>query len=289
MELSYNPKIDYLFSKYIYHKSFIVGDEQLWKDVYNGVKKPQQLEQVLMLNCKKIITFIKQKKTKFTMTNLLKCFSILTEHEENPSKLRKMDTIEKLVAVYEERQDEDIAAELFLTVLQEKIFPKKYNVEMAKIIHNFIQWKSGRLPAIIYAHQTKKIEKLLANEEFEGALLEMNNVYQRTKHFNRKHKLISLETLKSKILEIRDILNQRYGVIEFYVYGSYAIGSANEYSDLDVYIGIDDKAITGDLKFDVLLYLEEELGIEIDGKLSKITANGKGLEIDMIRHLIKIF
>lgn len=289
MELSYNPKIDYLFSKYIYHNSFVVGDEQLWKDVYNGVKKPQQLEQVLMLNCKKIITFIKQKNTKFTVENLLRCFSILTEHEENPTKLKQMEALEKLVAIYEARCGEDIAAELFLYVLQEKIFPKKYNVEMAKIIHNFIQWKLDRVPAIIYAYQTKKIEKLLAEQEFEGALLEMNNVYQRTKHFNSKHKIVPLETLKSKILEIREILNQRYGVIEFYVYGSYAIGRANEYSDLDVYIGIDDKAITGDLKFDVLLYLEEELGIEVDGKLSKITANGNGLEIDMIRHLIKIF
>lgn len=289
MELSYNPKIDYLFSKYMYHNSFVVGDEQIWKDVYNELREPNVIEQILMLHSKKIIALIKKKETELTVENILTCYSILTQHEDKMCRIRNTEALEKLVAIYEAKKEEDLAAELFLYVLQEKIFPKKYNIEMAKIIHNFIQWKCNKTPAIIYSYQTKKIEKLLAEQEFEGALLEMNNVYQRTKHFNTKHKLVSFESLRSKILKIKENLYERYGVIEFYVYGSYATGTANEYSDLDAYIGIDAKVINGDLKCDVLLYLEQELEIEVDGKLSKIDANGRDLEIDMTRHLIKIF
>lgn len=219
----------------------------------------------------------------------MQCFFILTELEEKKVNVRKTNTLENLVTMVLNRQDGDIAAESFLYVLQEKLFPRKYNTEMAKIIHNFIQWKMDQIPAIIYSYQTKKIEKLLSSGEYEGALLEMNNIYQRTKHFNIKHKLISFENLKTKILKLKEELYEKYRVVEFYIYGSYAKGTANEYSDLDVYIKVDEKMKSGDLKYDVILYLERKLEIEVDGKLAKYDEKDKDLKIDMIKHLIKIF
>ena len=289
MDIYYNPKIDYLFAKYLYSKPVIIEDEQLWKDVYNKIVEPSTIEQKIMMYGKEIITFIKDAGTEFTVENIIKCFQILTQAEVRVCKIRNLAALENVVRSFETRSEEDIAGETFLFVLKEKIFPHKYNVEMSKIIHNFIQWKTHRIPAIIYRFQMKKIDHLLKDKEYEGALLEMNNIYQRTSHYNQKHEVIPFSVLKSKILSIKETLIEKYGIYQLYVYGSYAKGTANQYSDLDVFLKVDKPFIDDDIRCDVFFYLEKELGIEVDGKLVAISTIRDGLKADMSRHLIQIF
>lgn len=289
MDIYYNPKIDYLFAKYLYSKPVIIEDEQEWKDVYDRIVEPSTIEQRIMMYSKEIIAFVKDESTKFTVENIFKCFQILTQEEEKACKIRNLAALENVVRSFETRSEEDIAGEMFIYVLKEKIFPRKYNVEMSKIIHNFIQWKTNRIPAIIYRFQMKKIEHLLKDKEYDGALLEMNNIYQRTSHYNQKHTVIPFSIIKSKILSLKEKLHKKYGVYEMYVYGSYAKGTANEYSDLDVYLRVDKSFIDDDIRCDVFFYLEKELGIEVDGKLVAINTIREGLKADMSRHLIKIY
>ena len=43
MDIYYNPKIDYLFAKYLYSKPVIIEDEQEWKDVYDRIVEPSTI------------------------------------------------------------------------------------------------------------------------------------------------------------------------------------------------------------------------------------------------------
>lgn len=285
--MDYNPKIDYLLCKYLSNSKFEIIDEKVWKDIYVGEKEPVSPEQIMMLRGKDILKLIKNENFKFSIENIKMLYYILAEEVE-----KKLDEskLEQLVDNVNSGYYVEPNIEAFIYVLVNPLFDEKYNTEMAKIIHNLIQFRNGNSPTIFYRFQTDKIIKLLVAGNEEGARFEIINAYQRTSHFNNKHKLITLEEVTSKILSSESVLKMEFGVKEFFIYGSFAKHTENEYSDLDVMIYVESsKQKQLNNKYNLFSYLEEIIGIEVEGHVNDIAFNEKSLKPDMRRYLTKIF
>lgn len=287
--MNYNPKIDYLFCKYLYNKPFEIIDEQEWKNIYNGLKEPKNEAQVGMMRSKEITEFIKKQETEFNIFSVKKCFKMLSNHDLILDK-PKEKLLTDLILFVKAGAEADLAGKVLIKVLKETIFPEEWNVEMSKIMHNFIEWKNGNTPSILYRFQMSAIQRLIDKNEIDGALLEVKNVYQRTRHFNEKHKVVSFSKIKERLYLLESYLKEKFGITEFYVYGSYARGEENEYSDLDIFVKVETRMQQDlDNKFLLFSFLENELGIGVDGKVEDLSYLKSRLRIDMVRHLIKIF
>ncbi len=183
----------------------------------------------------------------------------------------------------------DLAATVFIYVLENNVFDQ-YNVEMAKIIHNFIQLKRGYVPAIIYYFQADKVIHLIQKKEIEGAVLEVKKCYIRTKHFNTFHHLIFLEEIIAKLNKERIYLKDKFKVQELYIYGSYSKKTYNEYSDLDLLVKVYfETEYDYQTRFKIFDYLEKQIGIEIDGIIMDFREEKEDLQEEIKKNLKRIF
>lgn len=285
--IEYNPKIDYLFCKYLIDKKFDINDEKEWIEVYKETLTPNNAAQVMMLKAKRIMKYIKRKDVIFTPDSILHCLSALT-NDKTISEKTKKETI-KLVDELKVLNIDDISSYALIYVLQNNIF-EQYNVEMAKIIHYFLSIKLKNIPAIIYYFHIEKIKELISRNEVEGALLELKQCYIRTMHFNNRHALMAKKEIINIILQNKSYLQDKYQVKELYIYGSYAKETFNEYSDLDVFIKIPFYMENPyKIKYEILEYLSKQIGIETEGIIEDVTYSNDSLKEDIKRNLEKIF
>ena len=284
---NYNPKIDYLICKYFSSEKIEITSEITWKDIYNSKTLPENANQQMMINCKKALEFIKKDSVGFNMKNIKKCYQLISSEnlKLNDNQRRQ---IEDIVNGFNEERSYDYAGLVFLKVLQNKVFDK-FNIEMAKLLHNFVQIKCNYIPTIFYYSQTNKIIELIKENEVEGALFIIKNAYQKTEHFNIKHRLIHFDELNVIIQKLKPKLIEDFGVVELSVYGSFSRGEENEYSDLDLYIVVNNSGMQPiDNKYRIALLLEKELGIYADVKLCD-KGHETDLKPDMIRDLKLLF
>ena len=268
----YNKKINYLICKYIIAKNLKIEDEQIWRDIYNEKKPPKTNEQKMMMKCKNIFAYINKKE--FNKKEIINCYKLMANETINENNLCFSIN--------------DNAFDILLAVLEYNIFPL-YNDEMAKIIFNFKLIYNGEIPLIVYQSQLEQIKKTLIINK-KNCIYELYKIINRTNHFNIKHRLISFNEIKTKILEIKDILLASFSVKHLYIFGSYSKNEINEYSDLDVFIKVKrrkKKDINN--KYYIFSYLEKALGIPIDGKTNDKDYKKSKLKKDMKKNLKKIY
>ena len=268
----YNKKINYLICKYTIAKNLKIEDEQIWRDIYNEKKPPKTNEQKMMMKCKNIFAYINKKE--FNKKEIINCYKLMANETINENNLSFSIN--------------DNAFDILLAVSEYNIFPL-YNDEMAKIIFNFKLIYNGEIPLIVYQSQLEQIKKTLIINK-KNCIYELYKIINRTNHFNIKHRLISFNEIKTKILEIKDILLASFSVKHLYIFGSYSKNEINEYSDLDVFIKVKrrkKKDINN--KYYIVSYLEKALGIPIDGKINDKDYKKSKLKKDMKKNLKKIY
>ena len=286
--INYNPKVDYLICKYLLNKRIEIQDEQLWKDIYFYDNYTKNEEQSFMLKAKKVQAYIKNENTNFNLVSILHCYkSIIDDRYKVNQKI--IEKIKNIIEMFQNNYSADLAAIVFIYVLENNVFDQ-YNVEMAKIIHNFIQLKRGYVPAIIYYFQADKVIQLIQKKEIEGAVLEVKKCYIRTKHFNTFHHLIFLEEIIAKLNKERIYLKDKFKVQELYIYGSYSKKTYNEYSDLDLLVKVYfETEYDYQTRFKIFDYLEKQIGIEIDGIIMDFREEKEDLQEEIKKNLKRIF
>ena len=286
--INYNPKVDYLICKYLLNKRIEIQDEQLWKDIYFYDNYTKNEEQCFMLKAKKVQAYIKNENTNFNLVSILHCYkSIIDDRYKVNQKI--IEKIKNIIEMFKNNYSADLAATVFIYVLENNVFDQ-YNVEMAKIIHNFIQLKRGYVPAIIYYFQADKVIQLIQKKEIEGAVLEVKKCYIRTKHFNTFHHLIFLEEIIAKLNKERIYLKDKFKVQELYIYGSYSKKTYNEYSDLDLLVKVYfETEYDYQTRFKIFDYLEKQIGIEIDGIIMDFREEKEDLQEEIKKNLKRIF
>ncbi len=286
--INYNPKVDYLICKYLLNKRIEIQDEQLWKDIYFYDNYTKNEEQCFMLKAKKVQAYIKNENTNFNLVSILHCYkSIIDDRYKVNQKI--IEKTKNIIEMFKNNYSADLAATVFIYVLENNVFDQ-YNVEMAKIIHNFIQLKRGYVPAIIYYFQADKVIQLIQKKEIEGAVLEVKKCYIRTKHFNTFHHLIFLEEIIAKLNKERIYLKDKFKVQELYIYGSYSKKTYNEYSDLDLLVKVYfETEYDYQTRFKIFDYLEKQIGIEIDGIIMDFREEKEDLQEEIKKNLKRIF
>lgn len=285
---NYNPKLDYLFCKYASsRKPILQVDEEEWREVYRGSKKPSDPRQEKMLRLKAVLAFIKDDRCEFSASTLVGCLSIylngLPGDDVDYRALKRVFPPNKSAEIMDFR-------DLFIAIVKEKPFSAHINVEMAEIAANFLLIKRGKAPVVFYPSIAERLVDLISEEEIEGAKLLMLNLLQRSEALNRRHELIPLSALLERIEEIKPVLQSAYGVTSLSYYGSYAKNAANEWSDFDVFVEVDqEKRDDEDNKFLIKGFLERKLGIPVDCHVRDSGYGKNPLRVDMIRHLKTIF
>ena len=92
---------------------------------------------------------------------------------------------------------------------------------------------------------------------------------------SKRNKILSVEYILDKLESILSILEIKYGVSELALFGSYAKGSAEEQSDIDILIGF-----------------SGEVTLEVEGEIQIILENildGKKVDLTYERNLHKTF
>ena len=285
----YNPKLDYLFCKYASSRKPLSDiDEDEWRNVYYEFKQPSEPRQEKMLIFKKVINFIKSPQCNLSINSLIKCLSIFlgSSPKENDVNYQVLKSVFSFDHFLEEMNFRD----LFISIILEKPFGEKFNIEMAEIATNFLLIKQGKAPVIFYAFVVEKLLNLISSNEIEGARLLMLNLLQRSEVLNRKHEYIPLNVLLKRISNIEPVLKTNFGVTSLFYYGSYAKNLANEYSDFDLFVEIDSKRQNDkNNKYRLKTFLENKLGITIDCHIRDHEYDKNPLRVDMIRHLKLIF
>lgn len=282
---NYNKKIDYLVCKYFCADKYEIVDEEECKQIYNNVIKPKSNFQKLMMKCKNAMEFIKDNRVVFNLENIEKCYQIITRKSNKLNNIQKKD-LESIVEGFH-KGITDYESLVFIHIIRKGIF-KTCNVEMAKLLHNFIRLKKRLYPIIFYHSHIKKIIDLIKDNEIEGILTTIKEAYIRTSYFNQKHRLIHLDEVKEIIATLKSKLVHDYSVKELYIYGSFSKGDENEYSDVDLYIKLDtdiDNKIS--IRHSIIHLLERKLGLSVDAKFQDEESKNF-LKIDMLRHLKKI-
>jgi len=73
----------------------------------------------------------------------------------------------------------------------------------------------------------------------------------------------NIEIIKKKLKDLKDILNQEYGISEIGIFGSYVRGEERESSDLDILVQTNKRM--GLLKFiGIENYLTDVLNVKVD-------------------------
>ena len=74
-----------------------------------------------------------------------------------------------------------------------------------------------------------------------------------------------LEEIKRKLVEIKQILREKYKVKEIGIFGSYVKGKQRKRSDIDILVDFEEDAQIGLLTFAALEnFLNELLGVKVD-------------------------
>lgn len=241
-----------------------------------------------MLIFKKVINFIKSPQCNLSINSLIKCLSIFLGYspKENDVNYQVLKSVFSFDHFLEEMNFRD----LFISIILEKPFGEKFNIEMAEIATNFLLIKQRKAPVIFYAFVVEKLLNLISSNEIEGARLLMLNLLQRSEVLNRKHEYIPLNVLLKRISNIEPVLKTNFGVTSLFYYGSYAKNLANEYSDFDLFVEIDSKRQNDkNNKYRLKTFLENKLGITIDCHIRDHEYDKNPFRVDMIRHLKLIF
>lgn len=279
----YNPKIDYLLCKFTYASYIGAVDEGEWKDVYNERIEPKTKGQHFMTKVKKGLNYIKSHLDESLDEMISHIYKTIMEKEMIELSLTSlMEAIDSYKDFF--------PARTYYYVISNQVFPF-FNKEMAILLHTLLRFKEDKLPIIFYPCDAKSInEKIESGIEIQTIIDYIARISYRTMHLNVPHRLVSKDEIISKLLAMKKMLKERFGIATLGIYGSYARNEETVYSDLDIYGEVtSDKFGDEDNKHHIFKFLSKELGLNVDGKIKDNNFHYDDLRINMRRELIQLF
>lgn len=158
-------------------------------------------------------------------------------------------------------------------------------VEFACLIVNHIYERKGLCLTVRPAFYSEIVEGMTNGQKTYAMLLEQSMISSPRREHKKPHRLVHREEIISKIVEDRLVLMNGYKVEKMWLYGSYADGTFNKGSDVDLLVrffdgvtNIEQTTLIGKLK----KHVQELVGIPVD-ILSQGYAYRK-LDISAIAH-----
>lgn len=275
---TYNPKLDYLFCKHFSASLPDILNEERWRDIFDGNSKPEIPAQRTMLAGKEILSTIAKGGEFLALSDQV--YRILVGQsfsEEDRSWLLDMAQMTQSPA----------ACDAFLVHSLQHFCERPMGVELSKALMILLLARCGHPPICLYQRPVIRIMDEMGSN-LPAAVNMVKNLRLQSESMNRWHVPVSRAVIFEKLKECIPRLQEKYGVKELYVYGSYAKDEVDGYSDLDVYLRIDEM-VNGKTGYSAMGFIRKSVGVPVDGHVtyaSKIDPNSFRGEIR--RHLIKV-
>lgn len=228
--INYNPKIDYLISKYSYHNYKKSNDEKICRMVYQGNLISQTESERFMLLMKNALIYIKGYSGDFNESFIRNVFNIL----EGQDFEYKKGLVTELVNEFS-KWSSLVATRVLYYILSKTPFGD-INMEMGVLLFDYIRLSRNQIPLIFYPSIREEILKFI-NEGIDINTFNFQiSVYCR-KAFsaNKKHQLFTRDDIVNKLLTKENEF-KALKVESISLYGSFARNEATIYSDVDLFI-----------------------------------------------------
>lgn len=250
----YNQKIDFRFiaysniGKYVYectYDDFMVylGKNEPVNEIQNDIVKTKKMFELLKSNGINIET-IDSCVLLFSL-----CFSI-----------DKRDKLQNFLSKLNYINPFEDACELFMFIVKNKIFGE-YTYKFAIVIFNAILFSNNILPIIFPLSYTfylcELIESGLSLDTFEDIVMAR---FENSIIYNTPHELIDDNEAVKRIMSLKRVLVEKYGVKHIFITGSFAKKLYTKFSDLDLIIEMDNY----DKIYEIEKYIANMTAIPVD-------------------------
>lgn len=250
----YNQKIDFRFiaysniGKYVYectYDDFMVylGKNEPVNEIQNDIVKTKKMFELLKSNGINIET-IDSCVLLFSL-----CFSI-----------EKRDKLQNFLSKLNYINPFEDACELFMFIVKNKIFGE-YTYKFAIVIFNAILFSNNILPIIFPLSYTfylcELIESGLSLDSFEDIVMAR---FENSIIYNTPHELIDDNEAVKRIMSLKRVLVEKYGVKHIFITGSFAKKLYTKFSDLDLIIEMDNY----DKIYEIEKYIANMTAIPVD-------------------------
>lgn len=291
-DIKFNPKITFKFIENIWQERDHRESESNIKSVYRKQCLPHSFTELMFLKAMNAYEYICNKdqisinKINDIAKIYLPNFQVSNKNEPEMEELVKM--IQEAL-IYDCRWLEKYLKIFRFCILFSSF--KGYEIEMAKLFSNYALIVNGKPPIIMYCYSSEKIANLI---RFGGDEKEIYKIItyliKRTEKFNLVHECIDLTSIESEIMTMHDELINDYGIIHLSIFGSYARGEENEYSDLDVVCEVrKDFRNIGNLREQIASRISEAIGLSVDVMINDVTYDANQVPVDIFKEKINLF
>ena len=270
----FNPKIEQRML--IFSNFQRIKDESIFNDVMVLTEKeePCSKDQIELVKTKHIYEMLKSEGLcADSVDEFIEKFKVCMDENKIKSFYKYVDSLEL--------NDFHSACQLLMYIIRKKVM-NEYCYKFAILTFNSILYRNSILPIIFYLYPSISLFELIDSGLTVESLEEMlMNMFQRSIEYNTKHKLISKDEIISLLQSNYDEIINLFNVKKLYIAGSYANGMANEYSDLDVVVDMDN--------YDLLVELENYISKIVEIPVDCIKYNDPFLHYkDMVKYKIQV-
>jgi predicted nucleotidyltransferase len=153
---------------------------------------------------------------------------------------------------------------VFVDIVQKQVFYEKTE-EIAKLIFNKLLELNGYCPVVFYPKLTRNLLNHIQSGSTEEIIekIFIKLIFRTIKHLNTKQSLLQQEAVLNLILQHEKMIKQVYHVTSLGVFGSFARNEQNEYSDIDLWIKVNQEFSNED-KYALCVMLQTVLGVYVD-------------------------
>lgn len=222
--------------------------------VYLGEKRPSDKLQEDICNTKKVFEQLKNNDLNIELID--KC-TVIFDFCFNEDKRSLFNTY---LTGLKFEDPLDFASKLFVFIIKKKIF-NQYSRKFAILIFNSIMVKNNILPIIFYLYSTSRLCELIESGLTLNSLKELlNSMFRPSIKYNTPHKYITDDAVFNLVKDLRESLQNEFGVIHATITGSFANKHFSKFSDLDILLEMKDYSLLNDAE----KFISKKVGIPVD-------------------------
>jgi predicted nucleotidyltransferase len=288
----FNPKITFKFIENIWQERDHRESEAGIKAIYKGEALPHSFTEMMFSKALKAYEIIRDGKD-ISEEKVIEILSIYKPETviKSGSEASIAPIVEEIKKALEHDTNwRDRFLKIFRMSVMNPLF-KDYEVEMAKILSNYALICNGLPPIIMYCYSSESMARIIrygGTDQELGKTLSL--LTKRTNRFNRSHEVIPLSEVQKGLCIIQDDLISDYGIKHLSIFGSYARGEQDKYSDLDVVCEVrKDFRSIANLREKIALKIKGAVGMDVDVMIDDLTYDSNQIPVDMFSEKLNQF
>lgn len=288
MKNKYNPKIDIKFLTHISDEYDNFSSELHIKKVYSGKINAKTFSDKIFERNALAFSFIK-KIEKLSFNDI----QYITSLFDKAFTLNENGMQNYIAFIQRCKGDYSTSTMVDIFIKSLGMFKKsdKY-FDLSILFCNFNRINEGVYPLIFFNSYKFYIKQALKSGclDKDYLLNIFDKLESKTNRYNNPHQFVSQKDVIDSLLKIRSTLENKFNISALSIYGSYSRNEATEYSDLDLFISLNETVnIEKYDKKQLSNYLKEQVHLPVDILIKQEINIRKRIVSDMFDDLIEVF